>query len=83
MKNFGRIAVTLVIAAFAGTLGFACSSENGAETIGDVALGAKRQEVTPRAGLFTCDADSDCSSIGQLCCAGYCALPSTAQGKLA
>jgi hypothetical protein len=83
VKNFRRIAFTVVVTSLAGALGFACSSDDGSEPIDHIGLGIKVADQSVRNGLFHCDADSDCSSAGQVCCAGYCALSSAAPGKLA
>jgi hypothetical protein len=84
MKSYYRFAFAFVVTSLASMLGFACSSGDGSEPVAEVALGAQAPDSLVRNGLFHCDTDADCASLGgQACCAGYCALSSGAPGKVA
>jgi hypothetical protein len=88
MKRYFRLGFAGVVTSTAAVLGFACSSEEISEPIGEVSQGLRVEDRIVRKGpmagqgLYFCDADSDCTS-GQICCAGYCAAASSTTGRLA
>ena len=88
MKRYFRLGFAGLVTSTAAVLGFACSSDEISESIGEVSQGLRVEDTIVRKGptvgkgLYFCDANSDCTS-GQICCAGYCAAASSSTGRLA